>query len=132
MRQRGYSDALATGTVAAGGTLGQMLPPSGALIVYGIIAEQSVGKLFTATLIPGISQMLFIASSSGCWSAGGLRSPRQRAGDVAGTRAAMLRIADMLGLLCLRWAGSCWGGSARPKHPRSARLALWRSRHGAA
>ncbi|MCW2363849.1 MULTISPECIES: TRAP transporter large permease [Sphingobium] len=59
MRQRGYSDALATGTVAAGGTLGQMLPPSGALIVYGIIAEQSIGKLFTATLIPGISQMLF-------------------------------------------------------------------------
>src|SRR5690606_17421731 len=41
MRARGYSDALATGTVAAGGTLGQMIPPSGALIVFGIIAEQS-------------------------------------------------------------------------------------------
>jgi TRAP-type C4-dicarboxylate transport system permease large subunit len=38
MRARGYSDALATGTVAAGGTLGQMIPPSGALIVFGIIA----------------------------------------------------------------------------------------------
>ena len=61
MRQRGYSDALATGTVAAGGTLGQMIPPSGALIVFGIIAEQSIGRLFTAAIIPGITQALFYA-----------------------------------------------------------------------
>ena len=59
MRKRGYSDALATGSVAAGGTLGQMIPPSGALIVFGIIAEVSIGTLFTAAIIPGITQMLF-------------------------------------------------------------------------
>ena len=59
MRRRGYSDGLATGSVAAGGTLGQMIPPSGALIVFGIIAEQSIGKLFTAAIMPGITQMLF-------------------------------------------------------------------------
>jgi C4-dicarboxylate transporter, DctM subunit len=59
MRRLGYSDSLATGTVAAGGTLGQMIPPSGMLIVYGIIAEQSIGTLFTAAIIPGISQALF-------------------------------------------------------------------------
>ena len=58
MRRRGYSDALATGSVAAGGTLGQMIPPSGALIVFGIIAEQSIGTLFTAAIVPGITQML--------------------------------------------------------------------------
>jgi len=58
MRQRGYSDALATGSVAAGGTLGQMIPPSGALIVFGIVAEQSIGTLFTAAIVPGITQML--------------------------------------------------------------------------
>jgi len=58
MRQRGYSDALATGSVAAGGTLGQMIPPSGALIVFGIIAEQSIGTLFTAAIVPGLTQML--------------------------------------------------------------------------
>jgi tripartite ATP-independent transporter DctM subunit len=58
MRGRGYSDALATGTVAAGGTLGQMIPPSGALIVFGIIAEQSIGTLFTAAIVPGLTQML--------------------------------------------------------------------------
>lgn len=61
MRARGYADELATGTVAAGGTLGQMIPPSGALIVFGIIAEQSIGKLFTAAIIPGITQALFYA-----------------------------------------------------------------------
>ncbi|MBO9669901.1 MAG: TRAP transporter large permease [Sphingobium sp.] len=59
MRRRGYSDALATGTVAAGGTLGQLIPPSGALIVFGIIAEQSIGQMFTAAIIPGLTQALF-------------------------------------------------------------------------
>jgi C4-dicarboxylate transporter, DctM subunit len=58
MRGRGYSDALATGSVAAGGTLGQMIPPSAALIVFGIIAEQSIGALFTAAIVPGLTQML--------------------------------------------------------------------------
>ncbi len=59
MRKRGYADTLATGSVAAGGTLGQMIPPSGALIVYGIIAEQSIGTLFTAAIVPGLTQMAF-------------------------------------------------------------------------
>ncbi|MCC7461240.1 MAG: TRAP transporter large permease [Gammaproteobacteria bacterium] len=58
MRARGYADSLATGAVAAGGTLGQLIPPSGALIVFGIIAEQSIGALFTAAIVPGITQML--------------------------------------------------------------------------
>jgi C4-dicarboxylate transporter DctM subunit len=59
MRKAGYSSALATGTVAAGGTLGPLIPPSAALIVYGIITEHSIGELFTAALIPAITQMLF-------------------------------------------------------------------------
>jgi tripartite ATP-independent transporter DctM subunit len=59
MRRRGYSDSLATGTVAAGGTLGQMIPPSGALIVFGIISQTSIGELFTAAILPGITQALF-------------------------------------------------------------------------
>ncbi len=59
MRKRGYSDQLATGAIAAGGTLGPMIPPSGALIVFGIVAEQSIGTLFTAAIIPGLTQMLF-------------------------------------------------------------------------
>ena len=58
MRRRGYSTALAAGSVAAGGTLGSLTPPSGALIVFGIIAEQSIGKLFTAAIIPVVTQTL--------------------------------------------------------------------------
>jgi C4-dicarboxylate transporter DctM subunit len=59
MRKAGYDPRLATGSLAAGGTLGVLIPPSGALIVYGVIAEQSIGKLFTAAIIPGLSQALF-------------------------------------------------------------------------
>lgn len=62
MRRRDYSDTLATGVVAAGGTLGSMIPPSGALIVFGIITEQSIGKLFTAAIIPALTQALFYAA----------------------------------------------------------------------
>jgi len=59
MRRRGYSTAFAAGSVAAGGTLGSLTPPSGALIVFGIIAEQSIGKLFTAAIVPVLTQTLF-------------------------------------------------------------------------
>lgn len=54
MRKFGYSDALSTGTVSVGGTLGIMIPPSTPLIVYGIMAEQSIGSLFAAGIVPGI------------------------------------------------------------------------------
>jgi C4-dicarboxylate transporter DctM subunit len=59
MRRRGYSTAFASGSIAAGGTRGSLMPPSGALIVFGIIAEQSIGKLFTAAVIPAVTQALF-------------------------------------------------------------------------
>ncbi len=54
MRKYGYSDALATGSIAAGGTLGILIPPSVVLVIYGIIAEQNIGKLFIAGILPGI------------------------------------------------------------------------------
>ena len=59
MRKHNYSPALATGCVAAGGTVGSLIPPSGMLIVYGILTEQSIGKLFAAGIIPGVLQSLF-------------------------------------------------------------------------
>lgn len=58
MRRAGYHPGFASGALAAGGTLGSLTPPSGALIVYGIIAEQSIGKLFAAALLPGATQAL--------------------------------------------------------------------------
>lgn len=54
MRRAGYSPALSTGTVAAGGTLGILIPPSIILVIYAIYAELSVGALFVAALLPGL------------------------------------------------------------------------------
>ncbi|MEV8466631.1 TRAP transporter large permease [Fluviibacterium sp. DFM31] len=54
MRRHGYGDRLSTGTIAAGGTLGIMIPPSVPLILYGSIAEQDIGLLFLAGLLPGL------------------------------------------------------------------------------
>jgi tripartite ATP-independent transporter DctM subunit len=54
MRKYGYSDALAAGSIAAGGTLGILIPPSVVLVIYGILAEQNIGKLFIAGIVPGI------------------------------------------------------------------------------
>ena len=59
MRKRSYSPALATGVIAAGGSIGSLIPPSAALIVFSILAEQSIGRLFTAAIVPAISQGLF-------------------------------------------------------------------------
>jgi tripartite ATP-independent transporter DctM subunit len=58
MRKAGYHPGFAAGSLAAGGTLGSLIPPSGALIVYGIIAEQSIGKLFAAAIVPAATQMV--------------------------------------------------------------------------
>ncbi|MBX9452493.1 MAG: TRAP transporter large permease [Mesorhizobium sp.] len=54
LRRYGYSGALATGTLAAGGTLGVLIPPSVVLVIYAILAEQNIAKLFVAAFIPGI------------------------------------------------------------------------------
>jgi C4-dicarboxylate transporter DctM subunit len=54
MLKRGYNKKLASGCVAAGGTLGILIPPSVALILYGIITETSIGNLFIAGILPGI------------------------------------------------------------------------------
>jgi len=54
MQKRGYPDSLATGSIAAGGTLGILIPPSVTMIVYGISTETSIGRLFLAGVFPGL------------------------------------------------------------------------------
>ncbi|MDP3618287.1 MAG: TRAP transporter large permease [Ramlibacter sp.] len=54
MRKLGYSASLSTGVMAAGGTLGIMIPPSTIMVIYGIITQTSIGKLFAAGVIPGL------------------------------------------------------------------------------
>src|ERR1700709_832213 len=54
MRRRGYSLGFAAGIIAAGGTLGILLPPSVTMILYAVAAEQSLGRLFLAGIFPGV------------------------------------------------------------------------------
>lgn len=58
MRSYGYPESFSTGVIAAGGTLGIMIPPSTVFAIYGLITEQDIGKLFIAGVIPGILAML--------------------------------------------------------------------------
>lgn len=58
MRRAGYDDRLASATIASGGTLGVMIPPSILFVLYGLMTEQSIGKLFAAGVLPGIAGML--------------------------------------------------------------------------
>jgi len=61
MKKYGYDDTLATGTVAAAGSLGILIPPSTIFIIYGILTEQSIGKLFIAGVLPGLLLSLLFA-----------------------------------------------------------------------
>jgi tripartite ATP-independent transporter DctM subunit len=134
MRKCGYSDALATGAVAAGGTLGQMVPPSGALIVFGIIAEQSIGRLFTAAIVPAITQMLLYCAVIVivCHLKPSLAPATPRA-TWAERRAALLRVTD-IGLLIVLVIGGIAVGWFTPPEAGSVGavgallLCAWRKR----
>lgn len=65
MKRYGYSDELATGSIAAGGTLGILIPPSIALVFYGIMTETDIGELFIAGIVPGLIGILFYMGAVG-------------------------------------------------------------------
>lgn len=54
MKEMGYSDRLSTGSIAAGGTLGILIPPSTLMVIYGVMTETNIGKMFAAGILPGI------------------------------------------------------------------------------
>jgi C4-dicarboxylate transporter, DctM subunit len=60
MKKLGYADYLSTGVIAAGGTLGIMIPPSTILVIYGIVTETHIGKLFAAGVLPGLMCAVFL------------------------------------------------------------------------
>ncbi|MEI4487857.1 TRAP transporter large permease [Frigidibacter sp. MR17.14] len=80
MQKRGYPDGVAAGAIAAGGTLGILIPPSVTMIVYGIATETSIGRLFLAGIVPGILLMLLFMAWAiyATWASGNtaVLSPR--------------------------------------------------------
>src|SRR6266403_5490395 len=93
MRRYNYPQSFATGVIAAGGTLGAMLPPSTVLAVYGIITEQDIGKLFIAGILPGLLAItMYIATVS---IIGWLRPQFLPAGEPAGMAERLAAIRDI-------------------------------------
>ena len=116
MRKHGYSDTLSTGAIAAGGTLGQLVPPSGALIVFGIIAEQSIGKLFTAAIVPAITQaLLYIAVIVILCRFDPDLAPAGRRASWPERRAALLRVLDVGALILFVIGGIAVGWFSPPE-----------------
>lgn len=111
LRKRGYSDSMATGVVAAGGTLSIMIPPSVAFVLYGIIAEESIGQLFIAGIVPGIIiTLLFMAYAVSY----GLRHPETQSPTSASWREkiAALRNIVPVAALFIVVIGSIYSGVA--------------------
>ena len=77
MRMRGYPDGVAAGCIAAGGTLGILIPPSVTMIIYGISTETSIGRLFIAGVVPGfmLAGLFMIWTMIACKLAGGYNNP---------------------------------------------------------
>lgn len=110
MKRYGYADSLAAGSVAAGGSMGMIMPPSVVLIIYGVLTGQSIGALFVAGILPAIVlTLLFIAAIAiQCR----LRPDLGRGGE-RGTAAARLRslggLADTLAIFLLVIGGMFFG-----------------------
>lgn len=120
MRRFGYTPGFATGVIAAGGTLGIMIPPSVVLAVYGIITEQDIGKLFIAGIIPGIvaAAMYILTIVIMAW-----RRPEQfPAAPKAswGERFEALRGIWAIGLLFVFVIGGIYGGVFTPTEAAGA------------
>lgn len=110
MRRYGYPQTFATGVIAAGGTLGIMIPPSTVLAVYGLITEQDVGKLFVAGFLPGILAVIMYMGTVSAISR--LRPGFLPAGEVIPWKARFAGLRDVWAtmLLFLFVIGGIYGG----------------------
>ena len=125
MKKYNYDDTLATGTVAASGTLGILIPPSTVLIVYGVMTEESIGKLFVAGILPGIILSILFAATVAflCWRNPSIGPPgtpsswKERFRAITGIIEALILFALAIGGLFAGWfsptqAGAIGAGGA--------------------
>ncbi|MCW4150519.1 MULTISPECIES: TRAP transporter large permease [Halomonadaceae] len=124
MRTRGYPDGVAAGCIAAGGTLGILIPPSVTMIIYGISTETSIGRLFIAGVVPGfmLAGLFMIWTIIACKLAGGYANPLAASAEklkntvqqnVDSNMKAVVRVLPFLGVV----AGilfALYGGVATP------------------
>ena len=120
MRQHKYDPRLAVGCIAAGGTLGILIPPSMAFVLYGLITEQSIGKLFLAGILPGILlACLFMATIYILAKRNPLAGP---AGGETSWREKLSAFKDIWGVLILFLVvmGGIYGGILTPTEAAAA------------
>ena len=110
MKRLGYADYLSTGVIAAGGTLGIMIPPSTIMVIYGIVTETNIGKLFAAGVIPGLLCALLLMAGIAwiTWRDPSAGPPGERMGWAARLRA--LRDIWGVALLVVVVLGGIYGG----------------------
>lgn len=105
MRRHGYDPGLACGCMAAAGSLGIMIPPSTIFIIYGILSEQSIGKLFVAGVVPGLILAFLFCAAVYLWTifnptsapAGGTTSLKQKIMGLTGLLEMVFLFALVLG-----------------------------------
>jgi C4-dicarboxylate transporter DctM subunit len=110
MKRFGYSDRLAAGVVAGGGTLGIMIPPSTIMVIYGVFTETNIGKLFAAGIVPGILGALLLCAAVQYMT---WRDPASGPpGERASWRERLLALKDVWGVavLFLFVMGGIYGG----------------------
>jgi C4-dicarboxylate transporter DctM subunit len=115
MRQRGYDADLATGAIAAGGTLGILIPPSITMILYGIASETSIGRLFLAGVVPGLllTALFILWAIFLAWRRGTVLRDAQRRFSLAERLEMLPRVVPFIAVVVgVVWA--LYGGVATP------------------
>ena len=136
MKRFGYSDQLSAGAIAAGGTLGIMIPPSTLMVIYGVFTETNIGKMFAAGILPGLLGALLLCGAVqwACWRDPKAGPPR-RARVLDGALGLAARASGRWSRCCSSFViGGIYGGAVhRHRGRRHGRLrARWCSRCGAA
>ncbi|MGE0747271.1 MAG: TRAP transporter large permease [Rhodospirillales bacterium] len=120
MQKRGYGDDLATGAIAAGGTLGILIPPSVTMILYGIASETSIGRLFLAGVLPGLmlTALFVLWASFLCWRRGDGAVVLRRAYKLRDHVEMLPKVVPLL-LVVFGVVYSMYGGYATPSEAAS-------------